>query len=380
MDLERRNGRWRVRWREGGRRRSRTFDRKGDAKDYIAWLRRRQQLGQAAVPDDVKLAEFVETYWRLHAVPNLSQSTRDLYGGVWERHILPALGEYGVRELTPKRLTRFRAELEQSGLGTATVVKALTIVQSILTFAVNEEIVEYNAAAAVRKPRYTRAREPHIFLPREVEQIRGRLGTRDRTLSSVLAYSGPRPEEVVCRLAWGDVGDQSIRYRDTKRHRIRFTPLLPPLAQDLREWFLTSGRPANAAPVFPAHDDGFWNQDDWRNWRKRVWLGEPARRRADRVRPTPPRVGCAPAGTRPRDLRSSYVTLRVYEGIPLTQIGREVGTSVRMIEVHYAGVIANWNGERVSAERQIRAARRTGGPQMAPDLELKGANDAESPC
>ena len=42
-------------------------------------------------------------------------------------------------------------------------------------------------------------------------------------------------------------------------------------------------------------------------------------------------------GTRPRDLRSSYVTLRVYEGIPLTQLGREVGTSVRMIEQHYAG-------------------------------------------
>jgi hypothetical protein len=380
VDLERRNGRWRLRWREGGRRRSRTFDRKGDATDYIAWLRRRQQLGHAAVPDDVKLAEFVETYWRLHAVPNLSQSTRDLYGGVWERHILPSLGEYGVRELTPKRLTRFRAELEHAGVGTATVVKALTIVQSILSFAVNEEIVEYNAAAAVRKPRYTRAREPHIFLPQQVEQIRGQLDARDRTLVSVLAYSGPRPEEVVCRLAWGDVGDQSIRYVDTKRHRVRFTPLLAPLAQDLREWFLASGRPAPGLPVFPAHDGGFWDQDDWRNWRKRVWLGEPERRRADRTRPTPPRAGCAPVGTRPRDLRSSYVTLRVYEGIPLTQIGREVGTSVRMIEEHYAGVIANWNGKRVSAERQILAARRTGGPQMAPDRNPKGADDAENAC
>ena len=115
----------------------------------------------------------------------------------------PALGDYGVRELTPKRLTRFRAELEQAGVGTATVVKALTIVQSILSFAVSEEIVEYNAAAAVRKPRYTRAREPHIFLPAEVEQIRAKLDLRDRTLVSVLAYSGPRPEEVVCRLELG---------------------------------------------------------------------------------------------------------------------------------------------------------------------------------
>jgi hypothetical protein len=41
---------------------------------------------------------IVETDWRLHAVPNLSQSTRDLYGGVWERHILPILGDHGVRE------------------------------------------------------------------------------------------------------------------------------------------------------------------------------------------------------------------------------------------------------------------------------------------
>jgi hypothetical protein len=72
------------------------------------------------------------------------------------------------------------------------------------------------------------------------------------------------------------------------------------------------------------------------------------------------------------------VTLRVYEGIPLTQIGREVGTSVRMIEQHYAGVTANSNGKRVPAKRQIRAARRTGGPQMAPVQNLKGPGNARN--
>ena len=70
MDLRRKpNGKWEVRWREGARRRGQTFDRKGDAQNYMAWLRR-QQLGQAAVPDDLPLCEFVETYWRLHATPN----------------------------------------------------------------------------------------------------------------------------------------------------------------------------------------------------------------------------------------------------------------------------------------------------------------------
>lgn len=250
MDVRRTyNGKWELRWREGSRRRSRTFDRKSDATSYDAWLRRRRQLSQAAVPDYVKLSEFVETYWRLHAIPNLSQSTRELYGRIWALHILPRLGEHGVRELTPKRLTRFRADLKRAQLGTATVVKSMTIVQSILSFAVSEELVEYNAAAGVTKLRYER--EPHVFPPPEVEQISAKLSLRDRTLVSVLAYSGPRPEEVVCRLAWDDIGEQAIRYVDAKRHRTRHTPLLRPLAKDLKEWLVASGRPAGASRSSP---------------------------------------------------------------------------------------------------------------------------------
>lgn len=360
MDLNRKaNGRWEVRWREGTCRRGRTFDRKGDAQNFIAWQRRRHQLGQAAVPDDVPLREFVESYWRLHAVPNLAQSTRDYYMLAWANHIMPRLGDYGVRELSPKRLTRFREELERNGVGSATVRKTMAVLQSILSFAVAEELVEFNVAASVRKPRYERARDPHIFLPADVEQIRTKLGTlRDRTLVSVLAYSGPRPEEVVCRLTWEDVGERAIRYRDTKRHRVRFTPLLAPLKEDLREWFLASGRPNSTRPVFPAHDGEFWNDDDWRNGRSRIWRGEdrPANRRNEPAYP-----GAAPAATRPRDLRSSFITLQVYAGVPLTTVAKQSGTSVLMIEKHYAGVIENWDGQQVPAERQIRVARAAGG-------------------
>jgi len=72
----------------------------------------------------------------------------------------------------------------------------MTIVRSILRFAVSEELVEYNAAAGVTKRRYERAREPHIFPPVEVEAIRAKLDLRDRTLVSVLAYSGARPRKL----------------------------------------------------------------------------------------------------------------------------------------------------------------------------------------
>jgi hypothetical protein len=69
-----------------------------------------------------------------------------------------------------------------------------------------------NVASSVPKPRYERAREPHIFHPAEVEEVRTKLERLpDRTLVAVLAYSGPRPEEVVCRLTWGDIGERTIR-------------------------------------------------------------------------------------------------------------------------------------------------------------------------
>jgi hypothetical protein len=119
----------------------------------------------------------------------------------------------------------------------------------------------------------------------------GLCGWRARA-EPVLAYSGPRPEGVVCRLAWDDTGEQAIRYVDTKRRKLRFTLLLKPLADDLKEWSLASGR----QPVFPAHDGGFWDRDDWRNWRRRTWQGELRRLRSDRSSPNPRQPGVRTQG------------------------------------------------------------------------------------
>jgi hypothetical protein len=69
------------------------------------------------------------------------------------------------------------------------------------------------------------------------------------------------------------------------------------------------------------------------------------------------RTPAAPPDTRPRDLRSSYITVQIYAGMPLTTIARQAGTSVAMIDKHYAGVIANWDGRPVPAEVQIARAR-----------------------
>jgi hypothetical protein len=84
----------------------------------------------------------------------------------------------------------------------------------------------------------------------------------------------------------------------------------------------------------------------------------------------------APGGSRPRDLRSSYITTQIYAGRPLTEIARHAGTSVAMIDRHYAGVIANWDGNPVPADTQIQHARQARGRSV--DVSRPGSGRSES--
>lgn len=333
------SGRYTVRWRDPSRvNRQRTFDRKRDAETFEHELRRQRQLGHLMPRQDVVLAEYVEEWWERYAVPNLAASTRAAYAHTWSRHLLDRVGGYPLRQVSPAVVMQLASDLSRDRVGPATVRKALAVLQSVMRVAVLEQRIDFNPVTAVRKPRYDREREPHIFGPIDIEQLRARLELRDATLVSVLAYSGPRPEEAL-RLTWTDVGERSLHYRDTKRHRDRSTPLLAPLAADLKQWHVACGRPIGRTPVFPAHDGEPWQQDDWRNWRRRTWRRH------------------APEGTRPRDLRSSYITVEVYAGTPLVEIARHVGTSVQMIERHYFRVLAEHDGSRVPAAAQILTAR-----------------------
>ncbi|MGI8781830.1 MAG: hypothetical protein ACR2L8_16980 [Solirubrobacteraceae bacterium] len=61
MSIHRKGERWVVRYREGGRNRSRSFDRKADAQRFDAEVTRRRQLGNLTVLDAGRetLDEFV---------------------------------------------------------------------------------------------------------------------------------------------------------------------------------------------------------------------------------------------------------------------------------------------------------------------------------
>jgi integrase len=358
--VERKDGTvvWRVRWRQGGRNRSKVLGRKRDAEAFDAEITRRKRTGDLAQLDSGKesLSDFGEEWWRLYAEPNLARSTLRVYAGQWDAHVLPRLGSLPLRELRPDVINRFRHELEVDGVGPASIRKSLVLLQGVLQRACEWGRIPSNPAVTVRKPSVGRARAVVPLAPETVEAIRDwllrRRLARDATLVSVLAYAGLRPGEALA-LTWAHVRARTLlvesavslgAIQGTKTGRRRTVPLVGPLAQDLAEWRLHAGRPATASLVFPGYDGRPWTLTAYQNWRRRIY--RPAARAAGVERP------------RPYDLRHSFVSLLIAEGHNVVEVARQAGHSPKMALDTYAHVFDEFDpAERIDAAERIRKAR-----------------------
>jgi integrase-like protein len=123
---------WRIRWiDDAGRKRSATFDRERDARDFKAKLRILRRSGELASLDAGResLSEFAARWWKLEAIPNFERATLKTYASHWNCHVLPRLGPIELRKLTPQVIVEFRAELEGAGVGREAIRRTLTMLQ-----------------------------------------------------------------------------------------------------------------------------------------------------------------------------------------------------------------------------------------------------------
>lgn len=209
-----------------------------------------------------------------------------------------------------------------------------------------------NPVLLVDKPRQAALRRPAPLAPTTVERIRARLEQRDATLVSVLAYAGLRPGEAIA-LRWADVGDRALDVFAHKTGRRRQVRLLPPLAADLLEWKMATGRPDLTQLVFPRRAPGAWGDADWKNWSRRSY------------RPAALDSGVVD-DLRPYRLRSSFVSLLLWEGRSLPYVADQAGHAVATLSEHYAGVLEDLEaGARLAADQAIRDAREKVSPQPA---------------
>jgi integrase len=378
-----------YRWWDRDVYRQATFTTKADKADFVTEVRRRRRLGLSLSfePEehDPRLDEFIEDYWRLHAIPHLGYATRRTYEQEWVKWILPRLGSYRLRQLSARMIVRQLVEpMRRAGAGEQTVRTTLAVLQSILAFALTEERVPENVVRKVRKPRPDVAREVPAIAPAQVEQLRALLaggftvdlGKRrirrppdpvSATIVSLLAYEGLRPEELLALDIEHHVGPGGLSVRSkvvshrepdghwvaevlpyTKTRRNRVVPwMAPQVRRDVRDHVMVTG--VRRGLLFPKAGDPQqpWIKHDWDNWREDVY--QPAARAVGITDP------------RPYDLRAAFVSLLAWEGYTMLEVARRAGHSVQTCEKHYAKVFEDVTpDERVTAEQAIAAAREPG--------------------
>jgi integrase len=203
--------RWKVRWRQGDRYRSQTFDRKGDAVTFAAEIRRRQQLGTLVSMDSgrVTLAAYVINTWAPAYGSNLARKTQLHYEQLLVKHVLPELGPLELRAITPETIARWQADRLADGYGRVAIRHAFDLLGSILQRAFEGGQIQTNPARAVRKAPRPRRAEVGPLPPVSIERMRAGSTARDATLISVLAYAGLRPGEALA-LQWRDIREQTI--------------------------------------------------------------------------------------------------------------------------------------------------------------------------
>jgi hypothetical protein len=187
MSVRRRAKQFEVRWTEGGRKRSRSFLRADDARAFDLDIKRRKQLGALApgiIQSRQTLAEFMEEeWWPRHAIPKLAPDTRRRHLEVWGVHLLPRIGDYQLREITPMVVEDLRDQMTHAKVGAPTQRKALMLLQGILRRAVVRGLLPVNPAQLVDKPKQRPTQPPQPLAPVTVERIRAiMLQPRTRTV------------------------------------------------------------------------------------------------------------------------------------------------------------------------------------------------------
>jgi integrase len=347
---------WEVRyWDTSGVKRSKAFDRAGDARDFEAMVRQLKQREELPSLDRGKttLGEFAKRWWVEFVVVELAASTQETYSTMWRCQISPRWGKTRLRDITPGEVTKWSRSLKQSGVGAETIKKSLTVMQSCLRYAVEEGEIELNPLKQVTKPSSRRNAQKRTLTPRGIESIRTQLSTgpngeRDRTLVSVMAYAGLRPSEALA-LKWEDLRENTLcveralsngEFKDTKTGTVRYVKLLGTLKSDLNEWRLISGR--RSGLIFPSAEGDAWKHEAYKSWARNAFG----------------KASAAATGTKetPYVLRHSFASLAIHGGASLPQVADWMGNSPAITLDHYLGIFSE-ELERIDADELIREAR-----------------------
>jgi len=315
----------------GKRRRKSPFPSRSAALKHYRDVIEPQLRGDVVALPELTLAEFVDVYLERHAV-----AVRGRTIAILRERLGYAVRDYG--DVPLKSLERMSGELA-SWSATLSQGSRYGIVQSLrqtLEAAVRWGHIQRNPAKLAGRNRQPAPRTVRVYSVDELDAIAAELSAMYAPLPAFAAATGLRPEEWAA-LERSDIdrraGQLSIRRtisEDEQGRRLvvdlaktnvsrRQVPLSKRALAALDELPARLDTPR----LFPAPRGGLLNLD---HFRSREW--SPAIEASGIEKPA-----------RIYDTRSTFASRAIAAGVPIFELAKIMGTSVRMIERHYGTLL-----------------------------------------
>ena len=308
---------------------------------------------------------FMDTYSKL----NHAENTRKSYEDMLRLHINPVFGEKRLDEIERRDIKRFIIEKQTGGLSANSVKIILSYLSSILTEAVDDELIPLNPATGVRK--VIGKGETKEINPLSATELNTLLKAVEKHLPEhypmflLLARTGMREGEAI-GLKWDDIdfngrfievrrSYSKANYSPTKSRKPRRVDMSPQLTETLlahRKAILEKGlrlgigEPEN---VFINNSGKPINVD---NWRPRVFNKALKKAKVRKIRI--------------HDLRHTYATLRIAKGDNIADVSNQLGHhSVKLtLDTYY-----HWIPGKLKNEVDALDDLHLSAPQAHPEAE-----------
>ncbi len=177
---------------------------KKEAEALLVQLLHQKSTGIDAPPGRITVAEYLQQWLTVYALPNTAPTTSRRYEQLIRVHLIPTLGNLPLAKLRPLHIQDAYQRILSTGLSARTVLQCHRVLRKALQHALQWQILTRNPADAVEAPRPGRYEVPAL----SPQQVRDIIAAAEETPYGALVHTavltGLRLGELL-GLRWQDV-------------------------------------------------------------------------------------------------------------------------------------------------------------------------------
>lgn len=190
----------------------RTFSSLSQARKALLSFQTERAIYSEVVPRSTTLADWLDHWMDQIVRPSRADTTVYGYTKIIENHLVPALGDIPVQQLTPSHIQQYYTTLREKGLAPNTIRRHHDLLSASLRTAMRQDILIRCPTDRVEPPRVI-PKEAKYYSPENLKRLYAEVeGSWLEPVVKLAGCLGLRREEI-CGLKWSSVDfDQRLIY------------------------------------------------------------------------------------------------------------------------------------------------------------------------